>query len=283
MASKHSKRTKWLLSSRLIRPGFSVMQQKKVPLEMGFLDTPPPLAFAHRGGANAGSENTLESFYEAIRLGYSYIETDVRGTADGKLVVFHDSNTFRMSGVRGKVSRMNFSELVELVRTGHDRTTVPLLEDVLNRFPNTNFNIDVKDRIAAENIADIINRTHSHDRVCITSFSTTRMTTVRSMLDTEVCTGAGILECVYFYILGRRPPGGAAVLQLPMKLGILQIITYGFLARAHRAGLVVHAWTLNDLASIRRALELRVDGIMTDNLVLLKGELEARGLWRKDV
>ena len=72
-------------------------------------------------------------------------------------------------------------------------------------------------------------------------------------------------------------------MQLPMKLGILQIITYGFLARAHRAGLVVHAWTLNDLASIRRALELRVDGIMTDNLVLLKGELEARGLWRKDV
>ena len=71
-----------------------------------YLDHPRPLAFAHRGGAAGQPENTLAAFDRAARLGYAYLETDARTTADGQLIAFHDAGLKRATGRSGQVSKL---------------------------------------------------------------------------------------------------------------------------------------------------------------------------------
>lgn len=89
---------------------------------------------AHRGGAGLAPENTLEAYRNAIRIGADYVEIDVRETADGALVIMHDSAVDRTTDGTGEVSRLNASTIARLNAAakypGARRQRVPTLEDV---------------------------------------------------------------------------------------------------------------------------------------------------------
>ncbi|MFD1379503.1 glycerophosphodiester phosphodiesterase [Fodinicurvata halophila] len=133
-----------------------------------YLDTPCPIAFAHRGGALEAEENTLAAFKQAADLGYRYIETDVQATRDGVAVVFHDESLERLTNAQGFVSNYSWAELNHVRTKGGQ--AIPCLEEVLDAFPGQLFNIDPKSDLVVEPLAQAITVCNAVPRVCVASF-----------------------------------------------------------------------------------------------------------------
>src|SRR5437764_4764902 len=153
-----------------------------------FLDHPGPLAFAHRGGAAHAPENSMRAFEHAVGLGYRYLETDAQATADGVLIAFHDRTLSRVTGRPGRVARLTFRQLDGVLIDGTER--IPRLEDLLGTWPDIRFNIDVKDAPAIGPLAEVLRRTNAWERVCLVSFSTSRLRATRRALGRPVCMAA---------------------------------------------------------------------------------------------
>src|SRR3954447_16488514 len=107
-----------------------------------FLDGPTPVAMAHRGGAIEHLENTMPAFEECVKLGYRYLETDVRVTSDGQLVVFHDPTLDRVTDRTGRVDALPWREVQTALIGG--REPIMRLEDLLGAWPDVRFNLDIK-------------------------------------------------------------------------------------------------------------------------------------------
>ena len=284
-----------------------------------FLDHPRPIAFAHRGGAAHAPENSWRAFEHAIGLGYSYVETDVQATLDGVLIAFHDRTLARVTGRPGRIARMNHRDVATALIDGTE--PIPLLEDLLGAWPDVRFNIDLKDAPAVEPLAAVLRRTGAWDRVCVTSFSASRLRAARRVLDRQVCMAASPFGTAVVRFRSPRGPrdrtrpgragtgqrsqsgpgqrrlggeaaGRGAPLALAERLartGVrcaqvpAQVATPAFVARAHALGLHVHAWTINSPELMRNLLDIGVDGIMTDETVALRNVLISRGEWHPRV
>ena len=247
---------------------------------MTFLDA-PPLGFAHRGGAAVGDENTTAAFARAVDLGYRYIETDTHATADGVAVVFHDHRLDRLLGRPGTISDLRWADLATLRVAGAG--TVPRLDDILDTWPDTRFNIDIKSDDAVEPTLASIRRSRAERRVLLASFSDRRLANIRRTAGDTIANSLGIREVATLWsgLMGRgRPvPPGAVAVQVPPRHGRLRIVTPRFVARAHRLGLQVHVWTIDDARQMRYFLDLGVDGIMTDRIEVLREVYRERGHW----
>jgi glycerophosphoryl diester phosphodiesterase len=245
----------------------------------GFLDLPRPHAFAHRGGTGQYPENTWRAFEHAVGLGYAYLETDVHATADGVLVAFHDRTLDRVTDLTGRIAEMAHHEVAAARIGGTD--PIPLLEDLLGAWPDVRFNIDIKDRPAVAPLARVLSRTAAWDRVCVTSFSGRRLAAARRALGRPVCMAispAGV-AAVRFGIPSRALAArwdrlSVRCAQVPGRITTGQVVRH-----AHSAGLAVHVWTVNERSEMIRLLDLGVDGIMTDETVLLRDVLLARHGW----
>lgn len=235
-----------------------------------FLDHPGPIPFAHRGGSLDGRENTMAAFERAVSLGYRYLETDAHATADGVLLAIHDATLDRVADRPGRVDALPYRDAVR-VRIGGE--PIPRVDDLLAAFPDARFNIDVKADTSVVPLIDVLRRTGAWDRVCVASFSTRRLRRVRAITGGRLCTSLGPTGIAA--LTAGAAPAGAGCAQVPVPL-----VSRAFLATAHRRGLPVHAWTVNDRARMERLLDLGVDGIISDDIETLRDVLTGRGLWR---
>ncbi|GGC53908.1 glycerophosphoryl diester phosphodiesterase [Hoyosella rhizosphaerae] len=231
---------------------------------------------------------------EAVRNGYSYIEIDVHATSDGVVIVLHDATLDRVSDVAGKVSSIPWSQ-VQSAKVG-GKGAVSTLEEVLAALPSARFNIDVKTDSAVDPFVDLIERTQSHGRISIASFSTRRLSRLRRKFQRR----GGVPAAAF------SPAGVAAVWALSrtpwsqkVPLGGLRRVAWGdmaqvprtyrgrtlvddrFVALVHRLGAEVHVWTVDDDSDMRALLDIGVDGIVTDRPDVLIDVLRERGQWQK--
>jgi glycerophosphoryl diester phosphodiesterase len=242
-----------------------------------FLDVAHPIAFAHRGGVGAHPENTLPAFEHAVDLGYRYLETDVHSTADGVVVAFHDDALDRTCGIDARIGDLTWTEVSEARVDGV--APIPRMGELLMRFPDACFNIDAKSDAAVDGLADLIERTGSLDRVCVASFSHRRLRRLRQRLGPGLLTNLVSVEIGLLSTLRWLPGRSVRVAQVPPSTRGYTLVTPRFVESAHRLGIPVHIWTIDEPDEMHQLLDIGVDGIMTDRPEVLRKVFADRGIW----
>lgn len=262
-----------------------------------YLDGPHPRAYAHRGwhtGDLAGCENTLAAFERAVREGFSYLELDVRATADGVAVVHHDATLDRTTSGTGRIDARTADELAGvLVR---DRFPVPRLDEALAALPDARITVELKSAAAVGPVLAALETTGAWSRVCLGAFDERWLDAARARGGARLCTSMGQVSAFGLRARAWRdalprplsrslarlpaPPVRGDLAQLPGRFGPLVVVDAQLVATAHAQGREVHVWTVNDAAEMGRLLDLGVDGLLSDRPDVLRDVLDRRGAWR---
>ena len=223
-------------------------------------------AYVHRGDAVNFTENTMEAFQDAVNLGYKYVETDLRMTKDGEIVTFHDESIYRVSGEQVNISDLTYDELsnIKLIRGGQ----IPKLSEVLENFPETRFNIDLKIKGLVNKVANIIDSHNAYDRICIASFNSSTLRSFKKIRN-QACISMGILDVVFFKLFNFLI-SSVDCIQIPQNWKGVNVLNNHLIKTAHSKNLKIHVWTINSKTEMKSLIDMKVDGIMTDEALLLK-------------
>lgn len=220
-------------------------------------------------------DNTRAAFLAASELGVRYIESDCHVTRDGVVVLFHDEDLAQVTGEHVRVDELTYAELAERMDPLGGLLT---LEEALAEFPDHRFNIDIKSRAATEPAAQLLGR--HPERTLIASFDdrvrkramrvATLPTVDGAVTHPAVSPGQWRIIGVMCAVLTRcswlidRALRGLDALQIPERHLSVPVLTKRLLREAHRRGVEVHVWTVNDEADMRRLIAFGVDGLVTD-------------------
>jgi glycerophosphoryl diester phosphodiesterase len=269
------------------------------------------IAYAHQGGAWESPSSTLHAIRHALAAGATAIELDVHATADGELVVCHDATVDRTTEASGTIASFTLEELRRLdfsywwipgadVTPGRPGEEYPFrgrapgdrsfgiatLREVLEGFPDVVLNLDIKQTAPAvapyeEALASLLAEYGRIDDVIVASFLDPATDAFRRFAP-EVPTSAGTIATAEAWRAVQAgeplPETPAVAFQVPERQGDLVVVDEPFVEAAHRAGMAVHVWTVNDAESMQRLLGLGVDGIISDLPTTLSGVLSAAGV-----
>lgn len=250
---------------------------------------PPPWLVAHRGGSLLAPENTLVAFANAEALGAVALETDVRLSRDGEVMVFHDAETSRITGQPGTIEGRTRAE-IEALDAGFNFTpdggrsfpyrgrgvTIPTLAALLERFPRLRVNLEAKgdEPALAEAIARLLRGARREETACVGAAAWRQAARLRRLLP-EYARYLSTLAAVPHVLAGLGPlpaawaPGGYDLAALPSRYAGLQLVSQRLVSYFHARGMAVQVWTVDREEEMRRLLAAGVDGIMSDRPDLL--------------
>jgi len=245
---------------------------------------------AHRGGRLIRPEHTLEAYDQALLDGTHILELDVHETVDGEIVVMHDDTLTRTTDCEGPIKEKTFAE-IRACDAGYDFSNdggttypyrgmglvVPTLEEVLERYPDTPYVIEIKQEEPSmvDNFVGALEEFDAVDQTVGAAFSDAVLMELREALP-ELATNLGVNESREFVLQSLlsepdpeyAPP--AEFLQVPIQFGGVPVLHENLIPFAHSFDMKVHFWTINDEAEMRMLIdEFGADGVMTDDPPLL--------------
>lgn len=238
-----------------------------------------PWIVAHRGASGHAPENTFAAFELAVQLGAGLIETDLHLTRDARFVAIHDATLERTTNGRGAVRDHTLAELHELdAGMWFDRQfagqRIPTLEEILAfaRKHDTVFYLEIKYDSAWGMHHALVGALESADnaaRTIVISFDASTLAAVRRP-------NAAIV--IGLLVEGAKGDPVKAALDAGARqlCPRADMVTRELVEEAHRAGLHVVTWTVNDADKMRAVIDMGVDGIMTDLPDRLRAVIEDR-------
>lgn len=241
-----------------------------------------PRLIAHRGSSEQFPENTIPAFDKAVEEGAQMLEFDVLLTSDAIPVVIHDPNLKRLSGIRKRVSALTCEELLALDVGSHKKRVfrgvgVPLLRQVLERYKDYYFNIELKKearevdraRLVEQVIEQVESLSLSH-QVLYSSFDYEFMKEVKS-LHSGARTALLINGKNAWW--RRNPQKILQEYQADFIHCSIKQFTPKFAQKLSECGIPVNVYTVNKVEEYERCAKLGAFGVFTDRPGELKAEL----------
>ena len=226
---------------------------------------------AHRGASFLYPENTMSAFRGALELGADWVELDVQQTRDRQIVVLHDPNTRRTTGVSGNVWNMTYEQISKLdagsfFSREFAGEPIPLLSEVAEfaRDTGLRLNIELKptghETEFEQDVIDIIHEYGISDHCVITSQVYSVLERVKAC--DENITTVYVTSLAYGSIDHLKDANHFSVHSASVSPRLV--------SHVHNNGHQIYAWTVNTKASIDRMIDRNVDNIITDNISLAR-------------
>jgi glycerophosphoryl diester phosphodiesterase len=217
--------------------------------------------WTHRG--NPGVENSLAAFTQAWNDGIRFFETDIHSTIDGVLVLAHDTDIYRLSGIHKKISEITWREL-----SGYrinDKEPWTTLDQLCRKFPDAFISIDVKDSVA---LIPFLHWLHGQrmQNLVVGSFSPARIKVVRKefpQITTALTTYETLLISLGLGVLVDQR-GGPRMAMVPEKFKGIRILNKNLESYCLRRQIPLIIWAVNELDDLERIQEFQISGIVTD-------------------
>lgn len=228
-----------------------------------------PKVIAHRGGSDWAPENTMAAFRKSIEFGVDGIEIDVQRCNTGELVVFHDADVGRTTNGVGLVKDITYPELKRLSAglwfdEEFRSEYVPLLSEVLELINGrVILNIEIKNTPIEypgieDDLIELLESYPHRDKLIISSFDHQIIRRLHELApDLQL---ALLADALFVDLVDYARKIGATVWH-----PCVDSLRAEAVREAHEANLEVNAWTLNDARKWDYALNIGLDGIVTDD------------------
>lgn len=225
------------------------------------------IIWTHRGD---GIENSLAAFQSAWNKDIRHFETDIHLTRDGKIVLSHDPNIFRLTGIRKDIHELEFNELQKFPISGVEPWA--LLDELVHSFPAATISIDVKTSNALPALINWLTQQKNRSRFVVGSFNSKRILTIRDEFK-DISTALTATEILKLK-MGIRDSitnlNQSIFAMLPLRFYNLKVLTNGLQETLLRHQIPIHIWTPNNANEFQAVSNLNVDGVVTDDIDLAR-------------
>ncbi|OEU84363.1 MAG: hypothetical protein BA865_11130 [Desulfobacterales bacterium S5133MH4] len=210
------------------------------------------IIMGHRGAAALEPENTLLSIARAMEIGVDAVEIDVHLSKDKEIVVIHDSTVDRTTNGTGPVSTYTLREMKRL--DAGKGETIPTLQEVIDLIDNkVRLVIELKQEGTEGTVVELIKKNNLAHNVYVISFWHNLVKTVKEM-HSRIKTGVLLVGCPVDACIATQASADALVMKYTF-------VNRRFVETAHKQGLKVLIWNIDDTELLKPYADMGVDGI----------------------